>query len=1134
MLTSSSLRADESIGSEDRVIQQTPVAGQSFLKGNELQSQTILENEASNSNSPRELPMTEDANLHTPLASYGSAEGPVGWEVQTIDNQRFDVKGQNESELRYNKRTPNLDRIAKFFKDNKTSGDGSLLKRFNMSEDEDTPLSRRDKDSPTNLEFEPSAPVFKLDYKDSLDGIKIATGNENAKDDTLDYSPTRFKSNVIGFVKTRPEGFSPDRSEVPSPSDEFESKSLHRSEKPLVLTGENYSQSLSHESKGKESKMYMGKAKEEQRKIGESPNVSKISNSDCFGPEVMEDESVDFSRIDDTAEGIPEMWVLRPNNAGVFNSNRSTQIINTTEAHVDTKNSFSRANDADNASFIKEPNEMPTQVITSQCDVIQGRNDADTELINGEIGSSTQIIRSPEQMMLHSLETPRVFPRISLEPNMEVPETSSPSKSREAIMERNSSPSPAERDNGRTGHATQVDDIEERVRLRIPSKPDSLCSRDVESQPETLTGRPDTVVVLSDAELTQELPEIEEDVDQQSSSLFDEMDQKQTSGEFNSKRRKRHEAQTVELAAEDESRSVKPSPTKKVCPNSRSKRSISRDRSGGDDMNEFEEAEHRNRKFGRSSDTMIQSLEKSKQNDLPGELRSRDDDYLSKEDIKFEDAVWCQYSLDYRYYPGRILGYEEQPDSYWVYFETGKSLTKNEDIYYLDIRVGDTVTFAGKKYQVVGLEAKYTDEATIRCVRGYDTVHLKRKKKSGSLGQKTIIKPLASTCLDLNEWTKRPKIILENGFHTKAKAYQALQHPIRGRKSNATSSPRKVKSAFREHTIKPVYKEESDDETSLVEQREAANARGSLDSVLKRLQSSERMKNGQSKIFENCVFVLTGLDEDRQAFSDAIEGQGGEILQLGFSELFEYERLEDNAIDFTRYALQLEWKRRTSESNYRFACLITRRHLRSLKYLETLALGWPTLHWKFIRECLRRGKLCLEAIHHYLLPSGESYRLSFEPSTKNGVIKSNNIFQYYLKLSQGLMLRSQMHAMRDQMKDYVVVLYGQSELDHFIRFALACLGVTELYHIHGKSNIPSQEEIDQLNAELDLLISDSVSRVVIYVNKSSGVSSTLLEDMRRQISSKHRKHPEQDLEIHIEAKEWLIQTIINGSPGFHE
>lgn len=146
---------------------------------------------------------------------------------------------------------------------------------------------------------------------------------------------------------------------------------------------------------------------------------------------------------------------------------------------------------------------------------------------------------------------------------------------------------------------------------------------------------------------------------------------------------------------------------------------------------------------------------------------------------------------------------------------------------------------------------------------------------------------------------------------------------------------------------------------------------------------------------------MTSLFENREELRQTIESQGGTVIESGFSTLFNFTHPlakslvnKGNTDNIRELALKLTWQPHSLFADCRFACLITKRHLRSLKYLETLALGWPTLHWKFISACIEKKRIVPHLIYQYLLPSGESFRLSLDSPSKGGIIKSNNIFHF--------------------------------------------------------------------------------------------------------------------------------------------
>lgn len=1146
------LQTNDFTDSPDQVIQETPVAGHGF-------AQARISDATSNSEGD-EPGASRLPQPYTPPSErlHGKPSNECLPRADVIEGV---IQRQTDNATPFNRRTPNLDRIAKFFKDNRSPRREGLLQKFEASELEDTPVSERREGFQAGrpMEVNPSynniappsdhkeRPAASNRYLADVNGSP-KNRNERLKNSIKQQGSRELDLNARETVRLR----SVEQMKLETKlqdNDLQEKKNILSRTQELTSKGQTKSNSISRDRSFTHSSDSDRKNTQSAININTTDNETSDNRSSESSPllalgkglpgriggiQAIEENTLDDSRIDDTTEGnYSEMWVLRPNKNGIFNSNKSTQVINTTESQGDIKRIGTQNCRREDIVSAEEMDQTQTQVISSYAtrnSLSQQKIEFKSQNAVPEICSSTQIIQSPEHAFSNSLETPKGFPKINFEPILEVPETSSPSKIKNREVNGNSSPSPAEKERTKYGSTTQADHIQETVHLQISGKPESNSSQEEEFGLEIAENRNDAIVVLSEPDFTQELPEIEEETSrgnaERPTRYLEELDEDQ----FISRKRKRH-IQTIELVTEEENRSRTPTPKKEL---RRQVELVKSDFNQNDDQPAEENLpDERNQDAERPA--LQNFTEELPVIELPRNVRERDDEYLSKEDIKFEDSVWCQYSLDYNYYPGRILSLNEQSDNCWVYFDTGKSLTNCDDIHYLDIRVGDTVNLAGKKHEVVALECRSSDMEAIRCIRGYDTVRLRRKKKSGLLGQKVFIKPLAMINLDVSEWTKRPKVILEDGSHTKAKAFQGLQRPIRGRKNAApTLSPRKVNQESRaERAIRPKYKEDSEDDEMAEVKKDDAESRASMTALDLSQVLGQRERHGNTKIFQNCVFVLTGLSEDRQNLADVIKSEGGEILDVGFSELFAFENLKGGKINEDKYTLQLVLQEQAAKKRYRFACLVTTRHLRSLKYLETLALGWPTLHWKFIRECLQKGRLCIGSLYRYLLPSGESYRLAFDAVTKTGVIKSNNIFQFYLKLTQNLPLDVQVDAMKDELRDYQVLLYGQSELDHFIKFSLACLGVSNLYHLKGKTTSSSLEELHLLTERLDKLLEGKPSlKVVIYVNKNNSISSDLLENVREEMNIRYRNESTERLRIHVESKEWLIQTIINGGAGF--
>lgn len=663
----------------------------------------------------------------------------------------------------------------------------------------------------------------------------------------------------------------------------------------------------------------------------------------------------------------------------------------------------------------------------------------------------------------------------------------------------------------------------------------------------------DNDIVLSETEMTQELPELEEHDGDDGVSLRMSLDteQKKLSTSQLSKRNAFNDSQDIvynrrhirrkqrdTMEDSDERGSDTTSPRKRL------KREIEIMNS---DLNEeicqvanemLADGDDVNSNPIKSKETfpdLVTPIKVEKKREFPSKVKTEDSEYLTKRDIRFEDAIWCQYSLNYKYYPALLLSPNIGEDSSLVLFETGKAESKNEDIYYLDIRIGDTVTFNTNEYSVSALECRTHDPQIIRCIRGYDTVHLKKRNANGSLSKKVVIKPLASITVELNEWARRPKIILEDGVGSRGKALRGLRHPLRGRKTTNYTSPKKLlhKLIKEEHIV--------DDSTNSIDKFTDERVTSIMTPTQKSLTNfpSSATRDQGYKIFDKCLFVLTSIFENKDELCSTIEARGGKVLTLGFSSLFDCCRAvstmpvgEDEDIILKESSLHLTWKRDCIFKDYKFACLLTRRHLRSLKYLETLALGWPILHWKFINACVKENTLSIQSIPRFLLPAGESYRLSVDITTKSGVIKSSDILQFYSRLLNGDRLINQTDALKNLMMDYVVLLYGYSELDDFIKFIFACTGISRFYETDMKLHDDAPDSLLLILEKLFKLCQDKGLKILVYMNEETGkISNDLLDQTRKEILERFSSFK---VPFHVRSKEWLIQTIINESTDFDD
>ena len=570
------------------------------------------------------------------------------------------------------------------------------------------------------------------------------------------------------------------------------------------------------------------------------------------------------------------------------------------------------------------------------------------------------------------------------------------------------------------------------------------------------------------------------------------------------------------------------------------------------------------------SQEQLAKRENSKR-EYPNVKRDSDDRLLTKEDIVFENAVWCQY-VNFHYYPGVIQNKDSATNKYDIIFDSDRYSADQEQIYYLDVIVGDVVRYKTHRYTIEALECQKPDPSIIRCIRGYDTVYLK-KKDGPSHSSEPIIIPMSWIQLDLDDWTTRKRMLLvpvpKGGQPTIVP--KTAKNKKRTTRVGNKGSPRKRKRVN--------YKEESDDEIKMTDQNsENVNFNESFDYITdeegietvigdevhslvkmtdsttseimtkssifdsiihtKAIDPAQKIKgntniimknstNDVSKIFEGSLFVFTGFREVGYELKDTIIRYGGDVIDTGFSDLFLFSTKKKRS-NIQEFSLEMKWKNNNTDlPNYRFACVIADRYLRSSKYLETLALRWPTLQRKFIDECIFANKIDDNIVHRYLLPSGESSRLDDIPLSS--FIKSSNIFQFLTKYLKGETLDQQCELSGKLMSEFVVIICKDSNLTDFAKFVFACFGVKKLFQIPNTGCLKStNESFNEIHSIVKGIEKESL-KILFYLNNSQDEirTSKSINDIQHDIDTGFS-----DIrECYVKDREWLIQTIINEDTG---
>lgn len=471
---------------------------------------------------------------------------------------------------------------------------------------------------------------------------------------------------------------------------------------------------------------------------------------------------------------------------------------------------------------------------------------------------------------------------------------------------------------------------------------------------------------------------------------------------------------------------------------------------------------------------------------LPKELRISDEMQLTKKDVLFNNAVWYYFN-DCNFYPGKILSEQRTKPGYCsVLFEKRQNDVRVEDIYYLDIRCGDKVHWKMNEYQVVALDCQIPQkEDVIRCIRGYDTVHLRKVLRNGRLSKNDIVDTIASIYVTTGEWIKRTKIKLEDEDND---PLDELRRSVRSRSVRDSISPMKKTAQDYNKSTSEIFRDTFYDTTIM-----------------------SGLEGQGGSVFEKCIFVLSGLnDMDRKRLSYLIEIQGGYVSSVGFESLLRYE---DRSREFS-------WNNPRFNS-YRFGCLIAGNFSRSPKYLEALALGWPVLHWRFIESCINKGYISTQTILQNLLPSGESNRLMADFNL--GIIKSSNVFSFLTNFNSSLTLDAQLNNARVVLEDYSILILGDSDMNFFVDFIFQVFKVGHWEYTKNLKLKPQQELDDDLFDQLvEFRHNYHSKKMILFINETSLQNSS---DWENSISKRFLMEGIND--FRIKNKEWLVQTVIN-------
>ncbi|KAF2496977.1 hypothetical protein BU16DRAFT_526033 [Lophium mytilinum] len=295
---------------------------------------------------------------------------------------------------------------------------------------------------------------------------------------------------------------------------------------------------------------------------------------------------------------------------------------------------------------------------------------------------------------------------------------------------------------------------------------------------------------------------------------------------------------------------------------------------------------------------------------------------------------------DIKYYPATCLGPTD--GTHWrVRFDDGSidTMLLSENFRNLDLRVGDQLKVDLQDmrkhiYVAVGLKDKAhaSDEEWPLTDRiGHRTVVLKPKPREGdpkvnAESSKTVDVPVTSIYITQTMWKNFKDRPYKHATGLSATSERRFQTP-----SNA-SIPGTPMSRSRRDPLNPL--------------------------AMSIHRASSVASNYATGIFTNTAFALSFShdDSERDAISALIINNGGCVLEDGFETLFQ---LTDGELTLKPEAASLG-----------FVALISETHSRRTKYFQALALNFPCLAARWVRDCVTQSSIV--AFGRYLLPAGTS------------------------------------------------------------------------------------------------------------------------------------------------------------------
>jgi hypothetical protein len=499
-------------------------------------------------------------------------------------------------------------------------------------------------------------------------------------------------------------------------------------------------------------------------------------------------------------------------------------------------------------------------------------------------------------------------------------------------------------------------------------------------------------------------------------------------------------------------------------------------------------------------------------------------------DINVPNRVFAAWPGSH-YYPatcqGRVAGRHLR-----IRFDDNNVTTLDAShVRALDLRPGDHVKVdePGMKrhtYIVIGFKDKLDvlagEEFPATDRRGYATIVLEEKQRD-SLPVATVVEspdhisvPLGSVYLTTQLWTR-----------------------LRDRTYNFSPLASPSKTASRIGT--PVAAMDALDTPSFT-RRGTALASLLKDATGRAASVASTSTRSGSGSFSNMAFVLTSTaaDVDKEAIAKLIKTNGGQVLEHGFHELFDYEPADVPSSSQSRRrsaSVVDSFAGLTIKPQFRdlgFVALLSDAHSRSTKYIQALALNVPCLHLRWVQDSLAAARAAPFA--KYLLPAGVSKFLD-----PNGVVRSR-LMTVYDPSSEDVSLANMLNERDLLLQDQTVLLVtgkSKKELEKRQPFIF-------LTHALGSANVgrcadlPAVAQLLQKEAWDWVYVDNGEQGVADAAAELFGTGSTT-KGPKKKGGKKRKRDETEDREelvargevggkrVKVTCSEFVIQSLILGA-----